>query len=251
MDEKWAAQERQYAFPYHYLPQVHSERHVSLAKGMAWGLEYLCYQQHVIRKVEALTPGALLDIGCGDGRMLFELERRLPGSSTLHGQDLAKPAIALAKAMLNRATVSDKPLDTIDGAYDVLTAVQVLEHVPDEEVSEFLRSIARLLTPGGHAIVSVPHKNKPLIEKHFRHYDAELFHQQLAQSGVTALRVESIEPICDMTLGLRLLRKLSHNRYWTLDVPRLNAIFWNRLTAGDMIAPDHRAQHLTITLAKD
>jgi SAM-dependent methyltransferase len=41
-----------------------------------------------------------------------------------------------------------------DGAFDFITAFDVLEHLPD--LDKYVHALARLLVPGGHLIVTVP-----------------------------------------------------------------------------------------------
>jgi len=111
-----------------------------------------------------LKPGAhdifknlsVLDIGCGGG-LLCEPIARLGAAVT--GLDASAEAIEAAKihAKLVGLNIDYRAGSAEDFArkspkYDVITALEVLEHVAD--IDSLLRSISSLLKPGGIAIFS-------------------------------------------------------------------------------------------------
>ena len=65
-------QEKQYQFPYHHLPLVDNSGNFYGTRGGKWGYGYLCNLYHTSELVNAIKPGSLLDVGCGDGRFLGE-----------------------------------------------------------------------------------------------------------------------------------------------------------------------------------
>jgi 2-polyprenyl-3-methyl-5-hydroxy-6-metoxy-1,4-benzoquinol methylase len=68
------------------------------------GYEYLSYLYFTIKRVVELDFMSLLDVGCGDGRLLFELNQTVTGQR-LVGIDYSTRAIELAK--LNNNTGYD------------------------------------------------------------------------------------------------------------------------------------------------
>jgi SAM-dependent methyltransferase len=99
-------------------------------------------------------PGArLLDLGCGDGRWTMEVGRHV-GAGAVHGvelvEDFARKAREAGVDAMSADLVGRLPYD--DASIDVIHSNQVIEHL--SRTDNFMREIARLLTPGGYAVVS-------------------------------------------------------------------------------------------------
>jgi 2-polyprenyl-3-methyl-5-hydroxy-6-metoxy-1,4-benzoquinol methylase len=114
-------------------------------------------------------------MGCGDGRFLFGLEKRIKNKDLL-GVDTSQVAIDIAKAM--SPMVSYKCFDICSVTqplekFDIATLIEVLEHIPIKEVDNFVMSIANYLKPSGKLILTVPHTNKPVTSKHYQHFDSK------------------------------------------------------------------------------
>ncbi len=98
------------------------------------------------------TPGAAVDIGAASGahcRVLAEHGWRATGI------DLSPDAVALARARGVEAYQGDArylPLPPCE--YDLALALDVLEHIEDD--ARAAAEIARVLRPGGIALLSVP-----------------------------------------------------------------------------------------------
>jgi len=101
-------------------------------------------------------PRSLLDVGCGEGVLTQQWAQRLKGRVV--GIDLEDPAIQAEwekrrAPNLEYRVMKAENLPFADGEFDLATAIEVLEHVPDPEhtVAEMAR-VAR----GGHLLASVP-----------------------------------------------------------------------------------------------
>jgi SAM-dependent methyltransferase len=117
--------------------------------------------QWVANRLDALAlRGAVLDIGCGDGRFLSGLADRF----TLTGLDLNPSAIERARLTRGLKDVYTLTIEEmrqrtdLAGTYDVVTLFHVLEHV--EDPAGLIASIAACLRPGGLLALSVPNPER-------------------------------------------------------------------------------------------
>ena len=101
-------------------------------------------------------PQSLLDVGCGEGVLTHQWAQRL-GDRRVVGIDLEDPKLAAEWEQreapnLEYRTMRAEDLPFAAGEFDLVTAIEVLEHVPDPEhtVAEMARCAGR------HMLVSVP-----------------------------------------------------------------------------------------------
>ena len=98
-----------------------------------------------------VTNKKILDAGCGKGRLTCELAKR---GAEIVGVDIAYELISSAKQQnknLPFLTASVSQLPFVDGCFDGVLCVEVIEHVPDTEMAIY--ELARVLKPGGKLIV--------------------------------------------------------------------------------------------------
>ena len=102
------------------------------------------------------APASLLDVGCGEGVLVQRWAERL-GEGRVVGIDLEEESIQAGWAErpapnLEYRVLRADVLPFADGEFDLATAIEVLEHVPDPEqtLAEMARCAKR------HLLVSVP-----------------------------------------------------------------------------------------------
>jgi 2-polyprenyl-6-hydroxyphenyl methylase/3-demethylubiquinone-9 3-methyltransferase len=110
----------------------------------------------------ALEGSRLLDVGCGGGLLAEALARQ---GARVTAIDLAAGMIEVARLHAHglelgidyRLTSAEALASEAGPAYDVITCMEMLEHVPDP--ASMLATFARLLRPGGHLFVSTINRN--------------------------------------------------------------------------------------------
>lgn len=103
-----------------------------------------------------LSAGAsVLDIGCGDGRLLRQL-KRVGKDLALHGVELPGPAAERTRTIpgVRLKLGSVDSVDFEDGSFDFISMVHVIEHVPSPH--QALQKMARWLKPGGRLFLAFP-----------------------------------------------------------------------------------------------
>jgi len=99
------------------------------------------------------TASRVLEVGCGEGRQLTAIGTRFPDADLI-GLDL--PDIELMEAWdgveSSMVQASALTLPFADNTFDLVLAIEVLEHLPDPE--QAVREIARVAS--GAVVVSVP-----------------------------------------------------------------------------------------------
>jgi 2-polyprenyl-3-methyl-5-hydroxy-6-metoxy-1,4-benzoquinol methylase len=103
-------------------------------------------------------PCSLLDVGCGEGVLVHQWAQRL-GEQRVVGIDLEEESIQAGWAQrqapnLEYHVMHAENLPFAENEFDLASAIEVLEHVPDPEhtLAEMARCAER------HLLVSVPHE---------------------------------------------------------------------------------------------
>lgn len=109
------------------------------------------------RSMVPAPDAEVVDIGCGDGRLLDILKASCPSGWNYHGVDWSDQAIERVrrKGYDGRSgDVSRLDLSDWDGKFDLALMHQLIEHVRDPR--ELLAKVRRLLKPGGVLSVETP-----------------------------------------------------------------------------------------------
>ena len=114
------------------------------------------FERTAVELFDLAAPGSVLDVGCGEGVLVQRWAQRRPASRFV-GIDLEEPSIQEGWAEhpapnLEYRVVDEPGLPFADGEFELASAMEVLEHLPDPEqmLSEMARCASR------HLLVSVP-----------------------------------------------------------------------------------------------
>ncbi len=117
---------------------------------------------YIDRHSGGLAGKRALDVGCGGGILAESMALR--GAQVL-GIDMGEAPLAVAQlhqlesgATLDyRRTTAEELAETETASFDVVTCMELLEHVPDP--ASTVRACARLVKPGGHVFFSTINRN--------------------------------------------------------------------------------------------
>jgi 2-polyprenyl-3-methyl-5-hydroxy-6-metoxy-1,4-benzoquinol methylase len=149
----------------------------------------------------------ILDVGTSIGLFLRLAHDR--GWTGL-GTEFGKRALAYARDEL-ALDVVETPIEELDGQYDAVTVLSVLEHV--NRPKEFLRHVRRLLKPGGVTYLIVPnvdslacrvlHEDAATFDgrNHLLYFSPRTLRDLLEREGfevvATRTRVASLDPVLE------------------------------------------------------
>lgn len=114
------------------------------------------FERSLSELIAQAAPESVLDVGCGEGILTFDWAQRL-GTGTVVGLDLPDPKLearwrSRRRPNLRFITGRADDLPFAAGEFDLVAAIETLEHVPDPEraLAEMSRVARR------HLLVSVP-----------------------------------------------------------------------------------------------
>jgi SAM-dependent methyltransferase len=163
----------------------------------------------------------LLDVGCGTGAMLRDLERY--GTATGIEAEDAAVRLCRERGLTGVQRAEAPPLPFEDESFDLVTALDVLEHVDDD--LEVMREIERTLRPGGLTLLSVPAYGflwglQDEVAHHKRRYVAGQLSQRVEAAGLEIRRLSYFNTVLFLPIAIvRLLRRVRASE------PRLRSDF--------------------------
>jgi len=183
-----------------------------------------------------LTGKRILDVGCGGGILAESMARR--GAAQVLGIDLALKPLRVAELhaleagienIEYREVAAEALADQQPGTFDVVTCMEMLEHVP--EPASIVRACARLVRPGGRVFFSTINRNAKAFL--FAIVGAEHVLKLLPKGTheyAKFLRPSELAQACrDAGLVVTHARGMEYNplseRYWLSDDTSVNYLF--------------------------
>lgn len=222
-ETKEERQEIQYIFPYHHITHK-KDGGLFLFRHLFWGLEHYTYIDVVKNKIEEIAPKELTDVGCGEGRIISDLEKD-ESNIKAAGTDISDRAIKFAQAFCNQSNfyVHDILTHPLPKQTEMVISCEVIEHIKPDEVKTYINNIYSSLKPGGTVLITTPTENVSVIPKHYQHFTANKFNDLLGEKfhdiEYTYLNVSNASSW--------ILNRLIANRFYLSNSKWLNRVVYN------------------------
>jgi 2-polyprenyl-3-methyl-5-hydroxy-6-metoxy-1,4-benzoquinol methylase len=245
-------QESGYANPYHHYVQYGGGKRIQLFNYWPWSVSYIGRLHLVATELAQRKFDSLLDIGCGDGKLISELSEQFKTASFV-GIDYSDRAIQLSKALVTAPNADFLSIDITDtdadhlGQFDVVTLVEVIEHIEPTKLDGFMASASRFVKPGGLLICTVPSINIPLSKKHYQHFSIETLRDAISRQGLVVNRATYVEK---QTWWMPLLQSIFVNKVFVVRSQKLLQLFFRLYFKFCLPAPDGGGAGLFLVATK-
>jgi ubiquinone/menaquinone biosynthesis C-methylase UbiE len=144
-------------------------------------------QYQVLKLTDNQTPTAILDIGCGTGRLLRKAKTRWPNAQ-LVGIDPAQAMIERAKQLFPQGRFYVAMAATIplpDSSIDLAFSTMSFHHWSDQNTA--INEISRVLQPGGKFILAdiVLPKGPSAVFRHYKRNDSKRIREAFSKAGLS------------------------------------------------------------------
>ncbi len=191
------------------------------------------------RKIERLLDQAgvvegsrVLEIGTGWGELAIRAARR---GATVHSVTLSSEQLELAESRVaeagyaDRVTIALSDYRAIEGSYDAILSVEMIEAVGHEFWSTYFQTIDRLLAPGGKVgiqAITMPHDQMLATRRTWTWINKYIF------PGGFLPSVTAIDEITRADTTLRISDRLSFGKHYAETLERWDLSFRE---AGDRV----------------
>lgn len=150
-----------------------------------------------------------LDVACGPGLCLYALQSA--GYRRLTGIDISPQQINAARQVCADVHVVDalEYLKAHPGEFDLITALDILEHFTKDELLDMVDALYQALRPGGRLVVQTPNAESPWGMRvrygdltHELAFDPSSLKHLLSLSGFAGYSVKECGPYVHGTLSL-------------------------------------------------
>jgi SAM-dependent methyltransferase len=193
-----------------HFPRGDVEKLSAVEDGHFW---FAARNDLIVWTISSYFPDAqtLLEVGCGTGIVLTRVREDLP-HLRLTGGDLLPVALDIARDRVPEATFVQIDIRSLPfaGEFDVICALDVLEHVDEDTLA--VEQLSRALRPGGGIIVSVPQhmwlwSAADEYGRHRRRYSRRQLVGLLDQAGFDVVRATSSVSLLLPVVALSRVRR--------------------------------------------
>lgn len=159
------------------------------------------------------TCGKLLEIGCGTGYVLANIEKRFPYLE-VYGSEIYTEGLRFADSRLTSASLFQMDAQDIPfyEEFDIVCAFDVLEHIENDAL--VLQQMYEAVRPGGGILVTVPQhrflwSQADEFSCHVRRYERKELVDKVAAAG---FRIVNCGSFVSVLLPLMMISRLMHSK---------------------------------------
>jgi len=190
------------------------------------------YNNYLRKWLPKNKGAAILDIACGDGRILFFLKSK--GYTNLTGVDISPEQVALSRQVIKNIYEENAIsfLEKNESTYDLILGMDIIEHLNKMEALNFLDACYSALSPIGRIILQTPNAESPMGMK-IRYGD---FTHEIAFTSNSLKRLMSLCGFCE--IESQEAAPVIHGfksiiRYFIWRIIRIGILVWNLSETGD------------------
>lgn len=246
ISEKQKIQEQSYTFPYHYIPRLEEGIFYQVIR-YSMGMRYVCTLEFLLDKLQGISFHTLCDFGCGDGRLVREIAE-LYNDKEIEGIDYSERAISLARAL--NPCISFHNIDVfkenLGKTFNVVTLIEVFEHIPPIMCNDFILGLNSVLKKGGDLLVTVPHQNFPVTPKHYQHFNSikilKYFDQYYDLKEIAFIENRNIKEM--------ILNKILVNKFLILNHKGLTNLIYSYYKKNQFLTTEDKCGRIFLHLKK-
>ena len=130
------------------------------AAAARWGRTFKKYSEGWLPQRK---DAAILDLACGNGYLLYFFKQE--GYTKITGVDISPEQVALSRQVVPDV-IEGSILDVLENhheRFDLITGIDIIEHLKKDEVLRFLDAAVGALRPGGRLVLQTPNADSPMI----------------------------------------------------------------------------------------
>ena len=176
---------------------------------------------------------AIIDLGCGSGRLLRFFKAR--GYTNLSGVDISPEQVLRAKSVIQSIKEEDI-LTFLEGRhneFDLVTGIDIIEHLTKEDGITLLKLCYLTLKPGGRIILQTPNADSPMFSTiwygditHETGYNTRSIKSLIQHVGFKSIEARETGPL-PIDYGVK-----TGVRFFLWKLLRIAAVAWNLIETG-------------------
>jgi 2-polyprenyl-3-methyl-5-hydroxy-6-metoxy-1,4-benzoquinol methylase len=197
---------RERIYPQYAVNFQDAPEHFDVARAERWGRAYRYYFRGWLPEDRT---SRIVEVACGGGRMLHHLKSL--GYTNVTGVDVSEQQVQLAAQACKDVNLGDAIayLSGNPGCFDLIIAMDLIEHFDKNEVFRFLDAAVAALAAGGRLILQTPNLDSPFGgSQRYNDFTHEVGFNPNSLSRIMALvglRDVTSREQCPVPLGYSLL----------------------------------------------